>query len=111
MVEVLARSRAQAPLRLTRRGRAVLLAFLLLLLAGLAGLAAPPGLAATPTGAADRAAAPIAVVGPADTLWSIAQRYTPERDPFDSIDEIRRLNRISGYTVHPGQRLVLPRHP
>jgi LysM repeat protein len=89
--------------RLTRRGRAVVLAFFLLL-AGL-GLV----LAATASRAADPARdAPTAEVHPGDSLWSIAERYVPGRDPVAAVEEIRRLNGLTDYTVHAGQRVVLP---
>jgi len=90
--------------RLTRRGRAVLV-LLALLLAGLGVVsAAPASQAADPVGPA-----PTVVVKPGDTLWSIASRCAPGRDPFATIDEIRRLNGLSGYTVPAGMRLTLPR--
>ena len=90
--------------RLTRRGRAVLL-LLALALAGLAVvLAAPASQAADPAGPV-----PTVVTRSGDTLWSIATRYAPGGDPFATIDEIRRLNGISGYMVPVGVRLTLPR--
>jgi LysM repeat protein len=92
------------PVRLTRRGRLVLAGVLLVLLAGVFVLASSPGQAAGPAGES-----PVAVVQPGDTLWSIAERYSPGTDRFETIDEIRRLNGIEDYTVHAGQRLVLPR--
>ena len=92
---------ARRGVRLTRRGRLVLVGSVALL--GFL-FAAAPGEAATPPDAA-----PVAVVGPDDTLWSIAAHYAPGQDPFSTIDEIRRLNGIQDYTVHPGQRLTLPR--
>jgi LysM repeat protein len=92
-----------APVRLTRRGRAVLFALLVLLCAVLAALAAAPGGAADP--AADY---PTAVVQPDDTLWSFAARNAPSTTPYATIDEIRRLNHLDGYVIHPGQRLLLP---
>ena len=95
--------RPPAPVRLTRRGRLVVLALLLAVTTALAGLVAAPGQAADRAGTA-----PTVVVRPGDTLWSIARRYAPRRDPFETIDDIRRINGINGYTVHPGQRLTLP---
>jgi LysM repeat protein len=92
------------PVRLTRRGRIVILAALLVIAGVPVVLAAAPGEAAAPAGPA-----PTTVVRPGDTLWSVAGRYAPGRDRFLVIDEIRRLNGITDYTVHPGQRLVLPR--
>jgi LysM domain len=90
--------------RLTRRGRLVLLA-LLLALTGVAGVlvAASTGEAAAPAGPA-----PTVVVQPGDTLWSIAARYAPGPDPFGTIEQIRQLNGLDGYTVHAGETLVLP---
>jgi hypothetical protein len=91
------------PIRLTRRGRIVVLALLVGLLVGFFAAVAPPGGAAAPVG--DRQ---VAVVQPGDTLWSIAERYAPGRDRFETIAEIQRLNGLADYTVHPGQHLVLP---
>jgi hypothetical protein len=91
------------PVRLTRRGRLVLLALLLVVMGVFTTFAATRGEASGPAGASVTT-----VVRPGDTLWSIAQRYAPARDPFETIDEIRRLNGIADYTVQPGQRLVLP---
>jgi LysM domain len=92
-----------APVRLTRQGRLALLVLLLVVMAWLTAFAATRGEASGPAGAPATT-----VVRPGDTLWSIAQRYAPARDPFETIDEIRRLNGITDYTVQPGQRLALP---
>lgn len=93
-----------ARLRLTRRGRVVLVGLFLALAAALAVVLAPSSRAADPPGPA-----PAAVVLPGDTLWSVAERHRPSQQPFQVIDEIRRLNGLDGYTIHAGQRLVLPR--
>jgi fermentation-respiration switch protein FrsA (DUF1100 family) len=93
----------EAALRLTRRGRFVLLLLLTAISAGLGALVA------TSSGAAPRAVdAPVTVVRPNDTLWLIATREFPNRDPFEAIDAIRRLNGIPDYTVRPGEELRLP---
>ena len=66
-------------------------------------------LVATSSGAAPAAVdAPVTVVRPNDTLWRIATREFPDRDPFEAIDAIRRLNGITDYTVRPGEELRLP---
>jgi LysM repeat protein len=97
--------KSRTRVRLTRRGRIVVVT-LLLMLAGLATvIAAPASQAADPAGPA-----PSVVVQSGDSLWSIAARYAPGDDPFATIDEIRRLNGLSGYTVPAGMRLILPRH-
>ncbi|WP_229370266.1 lytic transglycosylase domain-containing protein [Fibrivirga algicola] len=41
-------------------------------------------------------------VQPGDTLWNIAQRYGGI-----SIDKLKKMNRIKGNSVHPGQKLVV----
>jgi LysM repeat protein len=90
-------------LRLTRRGRAVLIGFLLLLASLVTAVVAPASRAAAPPGPAR-----IAIVEPGDSLWSIAERHAPGHDPITAVEEIRRLNRLDGYTVHAGQRLAVP---
>jgi LysM repeat protein len=70
----------------------------------MAAALAPASRADDPPGAT-----PTAVVQPGDTLWSVAERHLPSRDPFGMIEEIRRLNDLEDYTVHAGQRLTLPR--
>ncbi len=47
-------------------------------------------------------------VAPGDTLWSIATKYAPERDPQQEITDIQNLNALSSSDVVPGQRLALP---
>lgn len=94
------------PLRLTRRGRAVVLGFFILM----ASLASAI-LLASASRAEEPATGPAAsvVVQPDDTLWSIAARTDPARDPFAAIADLRRVNALEGYVVHPGQTLELPR--
>ncbi|HEX2771909.1 MAG TPA: LysM peptidoglycan-binding domain-containing protein, partial [Micromonosporaceae bacterium] len=91
-------------LRLTRRGRAVLVGFFVLVASVVIAFLAPASRAADPSGAAQ-----IAVVQPGDSLWSIAERHAAGYDRITAVEEIRRLNRLDGYTVHAGQRLAVPR--
>ena len=98
------RGGSRTPVRLTRRGRAVVLGGLLAITGGLAVLTAAAGQAADPQGPP-----PTTVVEQGDTLWSIAERHAPRRDRFTTVDEIRRLNHLNGYQISAGQRLVLPR--
>lgn len=74
----------------------------LVLAGGIAGLAASVSQAAGPPDP------PVVVVRPGDTLWSVAARHVPSRDPYGMIEEIRRLNGLPDHTVHPGQELILP---
>jgi LysM repeat protein len=63
------------------------------------------GLAARPSGSAGK---PVRyVVQPTDTLWSIATKHSPG-DPREGIWELQRRNHLTGTTLVPGQRLVLP---
>jgi LysM repeat protein len=63
------------------------------------------GLAARPSGSAGK---PVRyVVRPTDTLWSIAAQHYPG-DPREGIWELQKRNHLTGTTLVPGQRLVLP---
>ncbi len=94
------------PLRLTRRGRAVLLGFFILM-----SCLASAVLLTTASRAEDSPAGPASsvVVQPHDTLWAIATRTAPDRDPYAAIADIKRINDLDGFVVHPGQTLELPR--
>ncbi|WP_238547180.1 LysM peptidoglycan-binding domain-containing protein [Actinoplanes friuliensis] len=99
--------RQPAPLRLTRRGRVVVLTFFILL----ASLASAV-LWTTASRADDPPAgpAPTVVVQPHDTLWSIASRADSGRSPREVVAEIRKLNGLDTYYIHAGDTLVLPRN-
>lgn len=47
------------------------------------------------------------VVQPGDTLWSIASRVEPGRDPRALVDHLEQ--EIGGDALQPGERLLLPR--
>jgi LysM repeat protein len=89
--------------RLTRRGRIVVLAVLVVLAAGVAGLLALPSQAAAPAGTPR-----VVVVQPGDSLWTIIERYRPGADPVRAVEELRRANGLSGSTLQPGVELTLP---
>jgi hypothetical protein len=93
------------PLRLTRRGRIVRMVVLI----ALAWIAVGVFAAAASHADGETGPLPTAVVQKNDTLWDIAARYRPSRDPFAMVEEIRELNGLSGYTIQPGQELRLPR--
>ncbi|WP_369047063.1 LysM peptidoglycan-binding domain-containing protein [Sinomonas sp. P10A9] len=101
----------QPPLRLTRRGRIVLVVLpmfvaTLALLVAWAGFAAParagsehlvgPGTAVTVT------------VQPGDSLWTIAADRVPDQDPRVTISQIRELNGLRGSRVLPGEQIMVP---
>ncbi|MEV0838839.1 LysM peptidoglycan-binding domain-containing protein [Actinocatenispora sera] len=87
-------------MRLTRRGRLVRTVAVLVLAAGLGAAAASSGDAEPPVRRVE--------VHRGDTLWSIADRYSASRDPVTTIERIRHLNHLSGYTIYPGQELSVP---
>ena len=92
------------PIRLTRRGRVVLFCLLLAVAGALFTLVAVPGQAADPP-----APQPVLIVQPGDSLWDIATRHSGSRGRDATMEEIRRLNHLDGYSVDAGQRLTLPR--
>ena len=53
--------------------------------------------------------AAVYVVHPGDTLWAIAARVAgPTGDPRPIVDGLVTANHLSGSTITPGERLVLP---
>jgi hypothetical protein len=102
-----ARRNARKGLRLTTRGRivlVVLLAMLALLLA--LGIDAARSAAATEDGEA--AAHPTVIVQPGDTLWDIARDAAPRDDPRETVQRLLDLNRLSSPVIVPGQELAVP---
>ena len=98
---------APGHLRLTRRGRLVTAAATLLIavLALVGVVSRAPGLRET---APVPASAPAqVVVAPGETLWSIAERIAPDRDPRTVVAGIQRLNDLPTADVRAGQTLRL----
>ncbi|MCP8998754.1 LysM peptidoglycan-binding domain-containing protein [Pseudarthrobacter sp. RMG13] len=106
------RREALPPLRLTRRGRVVLIGIPLVILAAillsLAGFLNAPAKAAD--SAADLSLTPTVsvTVQAGQSLWAIAGTVAPERDPRDVIADIAQLNNLSAGGVVPGQQLFVP---
>jgi nucleoid-associated protein YgaU len=48
------------------------------------------------------------VVRPGETLWSIAVRFEPRRDPRETVHAIAVANDVDPGALVPGQRLVVP---
>jgi LysM domain len=95
-----------APVRLTRRGRLVVLVLLLGLCLGLLVVAMAPA-----TATSDRGSAPVAervTVRPGDTLWAIAERVRPNADPRVTIARIKDMNGLTSGAAQAGQVLLVP---
>jgi LysM repeat protein len=98
--------RVEPPLRLTRRGRVVVLGLLVLVAS-----AASAVLFTTASRASGESVtpAPTITVRSGDTLWDVAAAASSQRNGWDAVGEIRRLNHLDGNDLQPGQVLILPR--
>ena len=98
---------ASGHLRLTRRGRLVTAAATLLIaVLTLVGVVSQAG-ALRETAPLPASAPAQVVVAPGETLWSIAHRVAPDRDPRTVVASIQRLNDLPTADVHSGQILLL----
>ena len=92
--------------RLTRRGR-----FVVLVLALLAVLAVGVFLASGAVGTGE-AGTPeptrVVLVGAGDTLWDIAADLADDGDVRAMVDRIQELNALDSGMVNAGQKLVVP---
>jgi LysM repeat protein len=91
---------------LTARGRAAVVAALVLLL--LAAFSLGRTGAEGSTSAPAQAQVQEATVMPGETLWAVAQRLAPGQDPRPVVDQIRRLNGLTSADLQAGQQLLLP---
>jgi hypothetical protein len=99
--------RRRTTLRLTPRGRLVVVVlFLLTLLAG--GVLSGSGVSLATNQAGPAHAYRYVTVQPGQTLWGIAKEVAPQRDPRATIEDIRRLNALSDTGVQAGQQIALP---
>ncbi|KGJ79023.1 hypothetical protein GY21_06435 [Cryobacterium roopkundense] len=103
-------------LRLTRRGRGVIMALvaapvvaaaIVLALNGGGAFAAGAGPATGPL-QTELVSFTYVTVAAGESLWDVAQNIAPSKDPRDVIVEIMSLNQMPGDSVQPGQRLALP---
>jgi predicted Zn-dependent protease len=93
--------------RLTRRGRAVIVLAMLLALV-LAGFTLGRA-SSQAAGPAAHRPLPTVTVTPGETLWQIAARIDPTADRRALVDQIEALNHLHDSQVLTGQQLKLPR--
>jgi hypothetical protein len=93
-------------LRLTKRGRAVLLSLICtpLVIAALAIGINSGGATAT------NSAAPLksVTVSSGETLWQLARHVAPNSDPRDVVSDIMNVNQLTTANLYPGERLEIP---
>jgi len=96
-------------LRLTKRGRAVLMSLAatpLVVIALVVSLGGGGGASASLSGSS--AGFQYVTVASGETLWQVAQQLAPSADPRDVIAELVRLNRLTTPDVFAGQELAIP---
>ncbi|WP_143175000.1 LysM peptidoglycan-binding domain-containing protein [Cryptosporangium aurantiacum] len=94
------------PVRLTRRGRALVRSVALV---GVALTAFAFSVSTRADGVTPVSSRSM-VVTERDTLWTIAEDIAPDRPRSETMAEIRELNDMSDSTVRVGERLLLPAH-
>ncbi|MDX3109440.1 LysM peptidoglycan-binding domain-containing protein [Nonomuraea angiospora] len=96
-------------MRLTRRGRVVLVAVVALLSLGGFWLGTQAvGHADVQVVVTSHAGLPWVEVREGDTLWAIGEALSQGNDPGPVVEEIKHLNGLSGSLIHPGTRLYVP---
>lgn len=102
-------ARPSTRLRLTARGRRLVLGLASVPLAAGIAIAALSGGSAMASGEQGVTASFASVtVMPGDTLWSIAEGVAPGADPREVIGDITRLNLLRGGDLQIGQQLAIP---
>ena len=94
------------PIRLTTRGRFVLVLLASFLILG-TWLTVGGGSADASTEQGIAVGGTV-VVQPGESLWSIATELAPHSDPRDMIIRIRDMNNLGSSHVYPGQSLAVP---
>ncbi|MBF4992801.1 LysM peptidoglycan-binding domain-containing protein [Arthrobacter gandavensis] len=104
------RSVPQGPLKLTRRGRLLLIGAPVMLggaaLLTFIGFFTAPALASSDGAEVTRTQQVSVSAG--DSLWSLAGEYAPERDPRAVVADIMVLNNLSDAVVPAGVQLYIP---
>lgn len=99
---------ASTRLRITQRGRRVLLALAATPLAAGIAFSALGGGSALASGEPTAVSFETVTVLPGDTLWSIATETAPGVDPRTVIDDIQRLNNLNSAAIQVGAEIAIP---
>lgn len=104
------RPAARPPVRMTRRGRLLLVLALVVLVFSLVSLGRAGGwaLAASDTSGSGGPVATEWVVQPGETLWQVAAVVAPDTDPRETVARIVELNGLPDASIRVGQRLLVP---
>jgi hypothetical protein len=98
--------RREPPLRLTRRGRVVLLGLFVVL--ALVALTVVGDYSAATGEAGEPVPTRTVVVEPGDTLWDIASAVAEPGETRDMVYHIQELNALPSVSLRAGQALVVP---
>jgi LysM repeat protein len=104
-------STSSSTLRLTARGRVLLLVATILALftvVVVSGQFTAQATVNSDTAGQAAPAAAVVVVQSGESLWSIAQQVAPGTDPREMVSRIRDLNGMADAVVTPGQSLLVP---
>jgi hypothetical protein len=99
-------TRPRSSVRLTRRGRVVVVLFALLVVLAVGVVVAASSVATRDSGTPEPTA--VVQVGPGDTLWEIASAAAADGDVRSMIERIEKLNALDSGMVVAGQRLLVP---
>jgi hypothetical protein len=102
----MASSSVNSAVRLTRRGRLVMVMVVMTLLV-VAGFTLGRSVSFA-AGPAHPVTHHSVVVEPGETLWSVAVRIAPHQDPRLVVADIESLNHLADADVEPGQQLLVP---
>jgi len=103
------REGGRSRLRLTRRGRRVLVALATApLVAAALWFGVSSGAAAAGDAASHTSGFQQVTVVPGQSLWQIAEAIAPHDDPRDVVDAIVDMNGLDSSVVTPGETLVVP---
>jgi len=94
-----------AGVRLTRRGRVLLVGVLAAVLMATFSLGRVSSNADTPS---DRPSVAHVTVRAGETLWQVAFRVAPGNDPRVTVQRLMRLNGLADPGLRAGQSLVVP---